>query len=167
VAEQLRQRQLQQQVQAAAQAAQVQAEAQRQEEQARAQRLRARGYHYVVSISNAESQADFMRRCGTTESFKTVKHATVCNGGFFIGRDNGKSYWSNLPRGLLDRLVDEDLNTQGALKYVAAGSDHMYYAQLTRGESWWNTTGLNDPESFDAVMNGGQAISRVKFGEGG
>jgi hypothetical protein len=175
-AEQLRQQKLQQQAEAAAAAAAQAAyeralivivEAQRQEVLAKAHRLHARGAHYEVSISNAESQAAFMQRCGTTDSFKTVKHATVCNGGFFIGRDNGKSYWSNLPWGLVTRLVDENLNFQGALKYVAAGSDNTYYAELTNGSIWWASTGLNEDDSFDAVVNGSRAISRVEFGERG
>jgi hypothetical protein len=163
----LRRQQLQQQAQAEAQAAQARAEARRQEEQAKAQRLCARGCYYAVSLSNPEAQASFSLRCGTVESFKAVQHATVCNGGFFIGRDNGKSYWHNLPPGLTERLVEENLNTQGALRYVAAGSDDSYYAQLTNGTTWWSTSGLNDSDSFDAAMRTNQAISRVEFGEGG
>jgi hypothetical protein len=68
---------------------------------------------------------------------------------------------------LADRLVAEDLNTQGVLKHVAAGSNYSYYAQLASGAIWWDTAGLNDPDSFDAAVNSSRGISRVEFGEGG
>ena len=169
-AELLRQQELQrQQAAAAAQAVAAraaEAEARRQQAVAKAQRMHERGSYYTVSISNAEAHADYMRRCGTVDSFKSVKHAAVCNGGFFIARDNGKSYWHNLPQLLGTRLVEENQNTQGALSYVAAGSD-AYYAHLSSGAIWWNTTGLTDPDAFDAAVESNRGVRRIEFGEGG
>jgi len=65
----------------------------------KAKRIRDRGENFAINLNHNESQELFMARCGTVDKFRTVKNLTVFDGGFFISRDNGKSFWSNIPNG--------------------------------------------------------------------
>jgi hypothetical protein len=137
-------------------------------ERQRQRRLRDRGPHSSIVMSNSEAQSKFMEQCGTTKKFKTVKYCwSVFDGGFFISRDNGKSYWSGLPGELSSRLVDEDKNTQGAVQYIAASETGAHYAELDSGEVWWDTTGLRDLDTFDQTMRDDGDARRVEFGADG
>ena len=105
--------------------------------QRRAQRLQDRGRHFHVSISDSEAHSLFMSRCDTPDKFQTVNNCAVFDGGgFFIGRDNGRSFWSRLPSALSLRLINEGKNTQGDLQYAAGGPTGAYYAELDNGETW-------------------------------
>lgn len=133
----------------------------------RVQRLWDRGRYFCINVSDSEAQSQFMARCETPEKFQTVKHCAVFDsGGFFISRDNGRSYWSGLPSELCSRLIAEGKNTQGVLQYAVGSVTGAYYAELNDGNIWWNTTGLRNDESFDSAVRDGRS-RRVEFGEGG
>ena len=133
---------------------------------------RDRGEHYLVSINDHESQSRFMARCDTSEKFKTVHHVAVFDGGFFLSRDNGRSYWSRLPAVLATALVNAGRNNDGDVTCVAGSDTGAYYAELSGGtrnqnELWWNTSGLTDANTFESAMQSKSSIRRVEFGENG
>jgi hypothetical protein len=172
-AEARRQEEERQRAAAAQEAAAEAAEAERQRQAAAAEAERARqvaaelnrqrqfrGDHCTFAIHNDHAAAELRKR-RDSGSLKTVTHLTAVGDGFFMARENGGSFWSNLPSDLAQRLVAQGLNTQGALTYVAAGADGQYYAE-TEKETWWSGT---CSESFSEVANGNRSISRVAFGE--
>ena len=90
------------------------AEGQRQADEARRLRLHQRGAGCTYQLSNDYAMAEFQKRCDSTQSFESVKHVAIFGDGdgFFISRDNGRSYWTGLPAGLSGRLAYADRNTQ-------------------------------------------------------
>ena len=147
--------------QAAAQAKATEAKRRRKAAAELERRREFRGVHCAFSISNAHATDDL---AGRAFSLKTVTHLTLVGEGFFMARENCGSFWTGLPAALHSRLVNEGLNTQGAVKYVAAGPDGQYYADV--GSSiWWSVT---CSDSFDEVMEeADSSISRVAFGPQG
>ena len=137
-----------------------------QAEQVKQQKINSRGRHYNVLISDSEQSARFMARCETSDKFKTVKHVAVFDGGFFISRDNLRSTWSGLPSNLSNRLVEESMNTEGELIYLAVGVD-AYYAELKNGSVWWSSSGLIDGNGFNESVNKSTSIKRVAFNDDG
>ena len=67
-----------------------------------------RGVFFTMALSNRKAQSLFVDRCSNTDMFASVSHVAICEGGFFLSRDDGSSFWSNLPPNLHDRLVRED-----------------------------------------------------------
>ena len=130
------------------------------------QKINSRGKNYSVLISDSEAEASFMVRCNTSDKFKTVKHVAVFDGGYFLSRDNLRSYWHGLPSHLSRRLVEEDLNSQGDLIYLAVGVD-AYYAELKNGSVWWSSSGLINSKRFDESIKESKSIKRVAFSDDG
>ena len=151
---------------AAAAAAQQEAERQRQAAVARAEEARAeqartrsfRGKRCVFGIGNDHAEAELKKRENTLE---TVTDLTLVGDGFFLARENGDSYWVNLPSALSSRLREHDLFTQGAVKYVAAGPGYQYYANIGT-HIWWSGT---CSDSFADAAKVNRSISKVAFGE--
>lgn len=157
--------------QAAAQAAAAEAERQRNAAAAEAERQRTaaatldcrrefRGVHCEFSIGHTHTADQLMRR---SNSLNTVTHLTLVGDGFFMARENGGSFWSGLPAALHSNLEKKGLNTQGAVKYMAAGPGGLYYADV--GTGMWCSGKCS--ESFVEAMNEasswGCSISRVAF----
>ena len=151
---------------AAAAAAQQEFERERQAAAARAEEACAeqertrsfRGKHCAFRILDDHAEAELKKRGNT---LKTVTHLTLVGDGFFLARENGDSFWSNLPSALGSRLQEHDLFTKGAVKYVAAGPGSQYFADVGT-ETWWSGT-CSDSFANAAKLN--CAISRVAFGE--
>ena len=141
---------------------------------AKEQLRQERGVFFTMALSNRKAQSLFVDRCSNTDMFASVSHVAICEGGFFLSRDDGSSFWSNLPPSLHDRLVREDRHVQGAVQYFAAGSGQAYYAELSDGVAWWDSTGLRNSAgfdravSFDASLEGDQrAVKHVCLGDRG
>ena len=148
------------------QAARERAEAEERERQRkvaeRQQRKVNRGRHFLCQLG--DDWDDFKARCGTADKFETVKCMTVMPEGYFISRDNGKSWWSRLPQGLANRLRAQDRFNTSDLQYVAEGSsDYRYYAELSNGEAWWSG---GESDAFDACVRK-NVVRRVAFGPDG
>ena len=151
---------------AAAAAAQQEAERERQAAVARAEETRAkqararsfRGKQCTFVISNDHAEAELKKRGNT---LGTVTDLTLVGDGFFLARENGASFWSKIPSALSSRLQEQNLFTQGAVKYVAAGPGYQYFANVGK-ELWWSGT-CSDSFADAAKIN--LAISRVAFGE--
>ena len=151
---------------AAAEVARQEAERQRQAEAARAaaraaEKIRVkkfRGTQCTFVIDNEHASEELRKR---KNSIDTVTHLTLVGNGFFMARENGSSFWSNLPFSLGLRLQQEDLNTQGAVKYVAAGPGGQYWADVGTA-TWWSGT---CSESFEKAARSSRTISKVAFGE--
>jgi hypothetical protein len=96
------------------------AELRRQEEDAKRVRVQQRGMGYSFTLAHDHASAEFSKRCGTTHSFASVKHVAFFGDGdgFFLSRDNGRSYWTGLPSGLSENLLREGKNVQGELTYA-------------------------------------------------
>ena len=147
-------------------AAQQEAERERQAAVARAEEARAeeertrsfRGKKCAFVIGNGSSSEELKKRENT---LKTVTDLTLVGDGFFLARENGDSFWSNLPSALGSRLQEHDLFTKGAVKYVAAGPGSQYYA-ITGTEMWWSGT---CSDSFADAAKANRSISKVAFGE--
>jgi hypothetical protein len=122
-------------------------------------RLEQRGWRYSAL---GDFTTEFCERARTAKSFETVKHFAITeSGGFFLSRDNRKSYWTKLPWKLSNELIVNDRNVQGELQYVAVGTSDRYFAELSDGEVWWNGGG----DGLDEALYAKKSISRVAFGQ--
>ena len=151
---------------AAAQAAREEQERHQQAERARIQALEDekrrrqdnRGTTCGYWLANSHATEELSKR---HQTLKSVTHLTLLGDGFFLARENGDSFWSNLPSNLSARLVENDLNTKGVMKYAAAGPHGQYYADVGN-HVWWSGS---CSESFDKVAQARRSISRVAFGD--
>jgi len=140
------------------------AEGRQQEAAAKQLRVESRGTNYWYTLANDDASAEFKKRCGTHQSFASVKHITFSGAGdgFFLSRDNGRSYWTRLPTGLTNSLLEEGRNIQGELRYAVGGANGEYYAEMSGGEVWWGGV-VNDRFNV-LVRDKNRTISRVAFG---
>ena len=116
--------------------------------------------HDAFSIGNGQAADQMMRR---SNSLKTVTQLTLLGEGFFMARENGNSFWSQLPGALRSELVTRGLNTQGAVKYMAGGPHGQYYAQAGTTLLWSGTCSDSFSEAIRERPRG-RSISRVAFG---
>ena len=144
---------------AAAETARQEADRQRQAAAAELSRSRKfRGDNCVIAMSNDHARGELEKRKTT---LLTVTHLTLVGEGFFLARENGDSFWTQLPLDLADRLREDGLWTKGAVKYIAAGPNGQYYADVG-GQILWSG---NCSDSFDDAARASRSISRVAFGE--
>ena len=146
-------------------AAQQEAERERQAAAARAEEARAeqertrsfRGKNCTFVIGNDLAEAELKKRENT---IKTVTHLTLVGNGFFLARENGDSFWFNLPSALSSRLQEHDVHDE--VTYVATGPGSQYFADVGTEGTWWSGT---CSDSFASAAKINCAISRVAFGE--
>ena len=149
---------------AQAEAARVAAERKRAKDEWREQKSHERGKHCCWMLAGHHARKEFTKRCGSEQNFASVEHVAFFGEGegFFLSRDNGKSFWTQLPGELGSRLVDEGLNTQGCLTYVVGGPHGEYYAELANGSIWWS--GNTSTRFNELVRDNNRTVSRVAFG---
>jgi hypothetical protein len=142
------------------------AELRRQEEDAKRVRVQQRGMGYSFTLAHDHASAEFSKRCGTTHSFASVKHVAFFGDGdgFFLSRDNGRSYWTGLPSGLSENLLREGKNVQGELTYAVGGAYGEYYATLSDGTSWWGGVTIASDRFTVLARDNNRTVSRVAFG---
>ena len=137
------------------------AEAERQQKAAADldRRRDTRGVECTFSMRSSHATDELQRR---SNSLKTATHLTLVGEGFFLARENGNSFWTLLPAALSTRLMRKGLNTQGAVKYVAAGPQGQYFAKVGN-EVWWSDA---CSVTFDEAIKAADicSISRVAFG---